>query len=127
MAQIGMQSSVALVPSILISMLAGCHLPSSDHQEAQAVNTPASGKKVAVVQQLIIKFKPDTVSCDADGIARFAKAVGLSLQYVRMMSGDACVVKLFSDNDEQSMWAQRLLRQHPAVDRAEADAIRRHF
>jgi hypothetical protein len=122
-----MQASVALVPSILISMLAGCHLPSSDHQEARAVNIPASGEKAAVIQQLIIKFKPDTVSCDADGIARFAKTIGLSLQYVRMMAGEACVVKLFSDNDEQSMRAQRLLRQQPEVDWAEADAIRRHF
>ena len=127
MAQIGMQSRIVLVPSILISMLAGCHFPSSVEQKTWAAKMPVSGETAAVIQQLIIKFKPDTVSCDADGIARFAYAIGLSLQYVRMMTGDACVVKLFSDSDEQSMRAQRLLKQRPEVEWAEVDAIRRHF
>jgi hypothetical protein len=108
-------------------MLAGCHFPSSVDQNTWAAKMPVSGETAAVIQQLIIKFKPDTVSCDADGIARFAYAIDLSLQYVRMMTGDACVVKLFSDSDEQSMRAQRLLKQRPEVEWAEVDTIRRHF
>jgi hypothetical protein len=74
-------------------------------------------------QQLMIKFKPATYSCDGPGIARFAGSSSVALEFVRPMSGDACVVRHAAPDTHDLPHALGLLRKHPAVQWAEPDAL----
>ena len=75
----------------------------------------------AVTRQLIIKFKLDTIACDAAGIAQWSLATRVPVEYVRSMSGGACVVKQSADDANGLGQGQETLRQHPAVDWLEQD------
>jgi len=76
----------------------------------------------AASQQLIIKLKPNTFLCDSKGIARLSVATQLALEYVRPMSGDACVIRQLTMNAKDLLRGQKLLRQHSAVEWVEPDA-----
>ena len=101
---------------IAIVVMAGCQ---TSFVMADSQSSPQAGANTAT-RQLIIKFKPDTISCNTAGIAQLSSATQVSLEYVRPMSGDACVVKLL-DVDANSLREQELLRQHPAIEWLEQD------
>ncbi len=44
-------------------------------------------------QQIIIKFKSDTIACDATEIAHLSAVTHVPLRHVRPMSRDACVIQ----------------------------------
>lgn len=92
---------------------AGCR---SFPPPAQAADVPP-----APAQQLIVKFKPGTVACDAAGIARLSQAVHVPLEFVRPMSGDACVVRQMAADGYSLERGRELLRQHPAVEWLQPD------
>jgi len=99
----------------------GCLHPSSLNNPAQP--SPATKIKAPTTQQLIIKFKPDTIACTPEGIAQFSSTTRVSLEFVRIMSGDACVVKQSADNADNLLRGQKTLEENPAVEYLEPDAI----
>jgi hypothetical protein len=110
--------------ALVAMMMTGCQSSTSNNM-AQHVNALTSAKKNAFFQQLIIKFKPNTIACDADGVARLSSSTGVQIEYVRMMSGQACVIRQFSDKEDGFFEGQILLRRHPDVEWVELDAIRK--
>lgn len=109
--------SVIALTAILTA--SGCQSSLADSASAQFAQT-------AVTQQLIIKFKPanaERLACDADGIARLAAATGSTLDFVRVMSGAACVVRQRAGNESDLIQAQRRIKRHPAIDWLEPDAV----
>lgn len=99
----------------------GCQQPSSLTNPPQP--SPGTMIKAPGVQQLIIKFKPDTVACTPEGIAQFSSTTRVSLEFVRTMSGDACVVKQSADSAENLSRGQKTLKENPAVEYLEPDAL----
>jgi hypothetical protein len=97
-----------------LAAMTGCHSSSLATVSAQ----PAQS---AVARQLIIKFKPGALACDADGIAQLSSATRVPLEYVRPMSGDACVVRQLSREDN-FLRDEELLKQHPAIEWLQEDA-----
>ena len=79
--------------------------------------------KASASRQLIIKFKPDTIPCTPAGIAQLSSTTRVSLEYVRTMSGDACVVKQFAEGADDFLRGQETLRGNPAVESLEPDAM----
>lgn len=79
--------------------------------------------KASASQQLIIKFNPNTIACNPAGIAQLSSTTHVSLEFVRTMSGDACAVKQFADCEDDLLRGQITLKEDPAVDYLEPDAI----
>jgi hypothetical protein len=99
----------------------GCESASAP---GHAKSTSAATLPAAQVsQQLIVKFKPESIACSAPGIARFAKSTGVKLQWLRQMSGDACVVIQRAATPDELMKAQEGLKKHPEVEWMEIDAV----
>jgi hypothetical protein len=84
---------------------------------------PTTIIKAPVSQQLIIKFKPNTIPCNPAGIAQLSSTTHVSLEFVRTMSGDACVVKQFADTADDLSRGQKTLKENPAVEILEPDAV----
>jgi len=99
----------------------GCQQPSSRTNPPQP--SPATMIKAPAAQQLIIKFKPDTIACTPEGIAQFSSTTRVSLEFVRTMSGDACVLKQSADSADILLQGQKTLKENPAVEYLEPDAI----
>lgn len=75
--------------------------------------------------QLIIKFRPGTLRCGRADIAALSVAVGVRLDVVRAMSGDACVIRQWAANANELAAGQVKLKQHAAVEWVELDAVMR--
>ncbi|MGZ3157980.1 MAG: hypothetical protein ACXU7H_02755 [Burkholderiaceae bacterium] len=120
-----MQAMFALAHIGLIAMLAGCQFSPDDDTAAHPDAMQASAKKTMVFQQLIIKFKPNTIACDADAIAQFSLAINVPIEFVRVMSGQACVVRQFTSKQVDLSKGILLLRQHPDVEWVEPDLIKK--
>ena len=103
------------------SAAGGCQQPSSLNNPLQP--SPSTMNKAPGVQQLIIKFKPDTIACTPEGIAQFSSTTRVSLEFVRTMSGDACVVKQSADSADNLLRGQKTLKENPAVEYLEPDAV----
>src|ERR1700738_158496 len=73
----------------------GCQSSLLDSNRPQPASMAIAG--TPVVQQLIIKFKPNTFTCDSAGIEKLSTATGLQLRFIRPMSGDACVITQISN------------------------------
>jgi hypothetical protein len=99
----------------------GCQQPSSRTNPPQP--SPTTMIKASASRQLIIKFKPDTIACTPEGIAQFSSTTRVSLEFVRTMSGDACVVKQFADSEDDLLHGQKTLKENPAIEYLEPDAI----
>ena len=99
----------------------GHQQPSSGTNPPQS--SPTTIIKASASQQLIIKFKPNTIACNPAGIAQLSSTTHVSLEFVRTMSGDACVVKQIADSDEGLLQGQKTLKQNPAVEYLEPDAV----
>jgi hypothetical protein len=102
--------------AFLLAIMAGCHSPLLAAVSAQPVQS--------ATRQLIIKFKPGTLACDADGIAQLSSATQVPLEYVRPMSGGACVIRQLSREDN-FLRDEELLKQHPAIEWLQEDARKR--
>lgn len=107
-------------------MVVGCQMPPSPFTSSPPQPAPMLIGMIgngAVSQQLIIKFKSNTIACDAAGIASVSSATQVPLRHVRPMSGDACVVQQFADNAEGLSHEQERLKQHPAIEWLEEDRM----
>ena len=104
-------------------MVVGCQMPPSPSTSSPPQPAPMLIGNGAVSQQLIIKFKSNTIACDAAGIASVSSATQVPLRHVRPMSGDACVVQQVADNAEGLSHEQERLKQHPAIEWLEEDRM----
>lgn len=104
-----------------LALVAGCQQQLQNNNSRQA--DTVSVVKETTSQQLIVKFKPRTISCDRAGIASLSSATRISLEFIRPMSGDACVITQFATNAEGLSTGQKKLRQHPSVELVELDAM----
>ncbi len=105
--------------AMLIFALTGCHAPQFV-AATQTISRPIAATMIS--QQLMIKFKPNTISCDPAGIAQLSSASKLSLELVRPMSGGACVIRQWAGNAHDFLRGQERLGQHPDVEWLELDA-----
>lgn len=96
----------------------GCQAPPA---MAASQSSPRPIAETTAAQQLIIKFKPNTIACDVAGIAHLTLATQVPLEYVRPMSGNACVIRQVADGTNDFFAGKELLRQHPAVEWLEQD------
>jgi hypothetical protein len=99
----------------------GCQRPTSSTDPPHP--SPTTIIKAPVSQQLIIKFRPDTIACTPAGIAQLSSETRVSLEFGRTMSGDACVVKQFADSEDDLLHGQKTLQENPAVEYLEPDAV----
>ena len=104
-------------------MVGGCQIPPPPSPSSPPQQTPMSRAEMRVSQQLIIKFKSNTIACDAAGIARVSAATQVPLRHIRPMSDDACVVQQFADHAEGLSHEQERLKQHPAIEWLEEDRM----
>lgn len=103
----------------------GCQQPSASANPPRPA--PTTIIEASTTQQLIIKFKPGTIACNPAGIARLSSAARVSLEFIRAMSGDACVVKQFADSADSLLQEQKILKQNPDVEYLELDAVMKAF
>ena len=115
----GKKSLLGLCNAMAILSAIGCQ---SAPTMADFQSSPQAIAKTTTVQQLIIKFRSNTIACDPAGILRLSSATRVPLEYVRAMSGDACVVRQLTGDANDFFREQELLRQHPAVEWLEQDA-----
>ena len=104
---------------VMAILVGGCQnsLPVAANQSSQQ-----SIVETMVAEQLIIKFKPNTISCDTEGIAQLSSVTRVPLEYVRQMSGDACVIRQLADEKNDILRGRILPRQQPSVEWVEQDA-----
>ena len=76
-----------------------------------------------LTQQVIVKFKPNTIACDATQIAHLSAVTRVPLQYVRPLSGDACVITQRANDAAGLLHGQDTLKQHPAIEWLEEDRM----
>jgi hypothetical protein len=103
------------------SVTGGYQQPSSPTIPSR--DSPTTIIKPSVSQQLIIKFKPNTIVCNPVGIAQLSSTTNVSLEFVRPMSGDACVVRQVADSADNLLHGQETLKNNPAVEYVEPDAV----
>lgn len=127
MLAVGFCARSLLVPVTLtgVIIIGGCQMPEPPSTSGPLQPAPIS--KGGASQQLIIRFKADTIACDAAGIASVSSATQVPLRHVRAMSGAACVVKQFADHAEGLFQGQERLKQHPAVEWLEEDRMMKAF
>jgi hypothetical protein len=106
---------------ILLLLAVGCHSSPTDSNSSRLTSNAPTDASTS--QQLIIKFKPDTIACSPEGIARLSLATRVSLEFIRQMSGQACVVKQLAGSAEGISKGQTLLKQHPSIEWVEPDAL----
>lgn len=111
------------VTLVAIVLAGGCQIPPSPSSSSPSQLTPMSIGEMQVSQQLIVKFKPNTIACDAAGIAHLSAVTQVPLEHVRPMSGDACVIKQLADNAAGLPQGQEMLKQHPAIEWLEEDRM----
>jgi hypothetical protein len=118
-----------LVLSLLIaSGCGGGGTAAGGYQQPSSLTNPPQSPPTTIIkapasQQLIIKFRPDTIACNPAGIAQLSSTTHVSLEFVRNMSGDACVVKQFADSADNLLHGQKTLKEYPAVEYLEPDAV----
>lgn len=103
---------------------AGCESSSTSRQPAPFTpGIPA----MLVSQQLILKFKPNSIACNAQEIVRWSGTVGVPLEWLRPMSGDACVVIQKAGTPAELVKGQEALKKRGDVEWMEIDApMQRH-
>ena len=109
---LGKKSLLSLCNVMVILAVAGCQTPPAI---ADSVPSPQPVANTAA-RQLIINFKPNTIACNAAGIMQLSSATRVPLEYVRPMSGNACVIKQLAVDANDVLREQELLRHHPAVE-----------
>jgi hypothetical protein len=128
MAGLTTQSHRDRVPLVAMVMVVGCQISPPPSPGSPPQLTLMSLAEMRVSQQLIIKFKSDTMACDAGGIASLSSATQVPLRHVRPLSLDTCVVRQFADHAEGLSHEQERLTQHPAIEWLEEDRkMHTHF
>ena len=120
----GKKFSSYLCNVVAILAVIGCQAHRSI-AATQASLQPLTGTTAAQhssTQQLIIKFKLNAFACNAAGIEQLSSATRVMLEFIRPMSGDACVIKQLDESSIDLLRGQERLRQHPAVEWLELDA-----
>jgi len=112
--------SVLVIAATFSVHATGCESSSSPQRPV-----PASAAKPAkqVSQQLIIKFKPQSVACTEQAVTRFSHAAKVQLEWLRPMSGDACVVIQSAGSQGELVKGQERLGRHPDIEWVEIDAV----
>jgi hypothetical protein len=111
------------VTLVAIVLAGGCQIPLSPSNISPPQLTPMSRGDMQVSQQLIVKLKPNTIACDTAGIAHLSAVTQVTLEHVRPMSGDACVIKQLADSAAGLSRGQEMLMQHPAIEWLEEDRM----
>ena len=101
----------------------GCQMPPSLSINSLPRPMPVLMGNGAVSQQLIVKFKPNTIACDAPEIAHLSAVTGVLLEHVRPMPGGACVVQQWAANADDLSHGQETLKQHPDIEWLEEDRM----
>lgn len=110
-----------LVCAGFLVVAAGCQSSPSGKEAAKPGATQiVNGRNF---QQLIVKFKSDTFRCDHRDITRLAAQIDVVLDFVRPMSGDACVIRQIYGKASDFSRGQKLLEQHPSIEWVEVDAV----
>jgi hypothetical protein len=110
----------ALSASFLV-VAAGCQSSPSGNAATKAGATPLAN--AGDFRQLIVKFKSSTFRCNSSDVSQLAAQTGTRLEFVRPMSGDACVIRQIRGRTDDYLRDQKLLQQHPSVEWVEPDAI----
>jgi hypothetical protein len=116
----------ARVAALVIAAAFSFHAAGCESSSAPRRSNAAAERAPQVSQQLIVKFKPQSVACTAQAISRFSKSADLPLKWLRPMSGDACVVIQEASNPDELTRAQQRLKQHSQVEWVELDALMQH-
>jgi hypothetical protein len=103
------------VTLVAIVLAGGCQIPPSPSTDSPPQLTPMSTGEMRVSQQLIVKFKRNTIARDAAGIAHLSAVTQVLLEHVRPMSGDACVIKQLANNAAGLSRGQEMLKLKKAV------------
>jgi hypothetical protein len=112
--------AAGLWQTVLVLALAGGCQAAPDATQVAAARVPGTAPSS---QQLIVKFKSAAARCDRTGIARFSAAAGVALEFVRPMSGDACVVRQIGGDASELARGLESLRKNSAVEWVEPDAV----
>ena len=104
-----------LIIMIVFLVATGCQASSTITVAPQNMISAPSAL-LTLKQQLIIKFKPNTLACDSAGIAQLSSATQVTLEYLRPMSGNSCVIEQHYLNSTDLINNQKILKQHPAVE-----------
>lgn len=104
---------------LFLQMAAGCRpgLALSADPDGHAV--PAS----QVHRQLIISFQDPAFPCNAAAIAEFAASTKVRLEFLRPMSGNACVVRQVASDAAGLAAGQKRMKAHRAIGWLEPDAV----
>ena len=107
--------------AVFLALLAGCQFSPADHASGKPALRSAAA--ASTHQQLIVKFKSATFRCVPADIARLSAQTNVRLEFVRPMSGDACVIKQVQGDARDFSHGQKLLMQHPSIEWVELDAV----
>jgi len=112
--------SVLVIAATFSVHAAGRESSSAPHRSAQ----PSAAKPASQVsQQLILKFKSASVPCAEGAIAHFSHSAKVRLEWLRPMSGDACVVIQSAGSPGELTKGQERLKRHPDIEWVEIDAV----
>lgn len=115
------QAVFVVVNVVAIAAATGCQVPPSTINPVKPQSV-SPGPRLAF-QQLIIKFKPNISACDATGIAQLSVRTQVPLEFVRIMSGDACVIRQLADHSSKFSQGQKILKQDSTVEWVESDSV----
>lgn len=104
-------------------MVVGCQAPPSSSTNSPSQPTSMLRGEVRLTQQIIVKFKPHTIACDATQIAHLSAVTRVPLQYVRPLSDDACLIQQRADDAAGLSLGQDTLKRHPAIEWFEEDRM----
>jgi hypothetical protein len=103
--------------SLLILCLA---VPMSACHAQNGASTESAG--ALPMRQLIIKFKPGSIQCSAADIDKLSAPTGTRIQFLRTVSGDACLVSQPAPAFRSASSGLEILESHPAVEWVEVNA-----
>lgn len=103
--------------------VAGCQTAPAEAGGVSAPMRTSIPASSPASQQLMIKLKNASRSCNASDISALAAATGESLTFLRPMSGNACVVTHAAKDNTFLRGGLQRLKSHHAVEWAEIDAV----
>jgi len=104
-------------------MVVGCQAPPSFSTNSPSQPTSMLRGEMRLTKQIIVKFKPHTIACEATQIAHLSAVTRVPLQHVRSLSGDACVIQQRADDTAGLSLGQDTLKHHPAIEWLEEDRM----
>ncbi len=109
----------------VLTLLLGCVAPACG--DATAGSSPEKGQLVATSGRIIVKFQSGTDPTNAQFLGKLSAALGVSLSYLRPLSGDAHLLQAQGLKDAAHFaHVVTQLNRRAEVVYAEADARMRH-